>query len=70
LLEQQVHNALEIDVSLKNVKENSILKDWNNATSGQFNVTPEENGRMILPLVLQYLTPQVLIIYSFNSYIM
>ncbi|XP_032776647.2 high-affinity choline transporter 1 [Daphnia magna] len=31
--------------------------DWSIATNGSINVTAEENGKIILPLVLQYLTP-------------
>lgn len=33
------------------------VTDWNAATHGTINVTVEEHGRMILPLMLQFLTP-------------
>lgn len=35
------------------------MSDWTLATNGSLNVTMEENGKIILPLVLQYLTPTV-----------
>nr|CAH0098348.1 unnamed protein product [Daphnia galeata] len=33
------------------------VTDWNAATHGTINVTVEEHGKMILPLMLQFLTP-------------
>ena len=39
--------------------KNEISLDWNMATNGTMNVTSEESGKIILPLVLQYLTPAV-----------
>lgn len=46
--------------SLMQCKFNTIsYADWNTATLGTLNVTVEEHGKMILPLVLQFLTPSV-----------
>jgi hypothetical protein len=36
-----------------------LFQDWNAATHGTINVTVEEHGKMILPLMLQVLTPPV-----------